>query len=129
MEIYLSKTLKNITFEEAETMVTEKLKEQGFGIITEIDVKATFKKKLDVDFKPYKILGACNPNIAHAALSKDDKIGVMLPCNVCLQQSGLNDIEVFTINPLVAMHAVNSPGAEELAREVYDKLNQMLISL
>jgi uncharacterized protein (DUF302 family) len=129
MEIYLSKTLENISFEEAETLVTEKLKEQGFGVITEIDVKATFKKKLDVDFKPYKILGACNPTIAHAALSKDDKIGVMLPCNVCLQQSGERNIEVFTINPLMAMQAVNSPGADELAHEVYNRLNQMLINL
>jgi len=129
MEIYLSKILQNTTFEEAENRVVEKLKEQGFGVITEIDVKATFKKKLDVEFKPYKILGACNPQIAHKALSKDDKIGVMLPCNVCLQQSGNNDIEVFTINPLMAMAAMSTPGAEELASEVYDKLNQMLNSL
>jgi uncharacterized protein (DUF302 family) len=129
MEIYLSKTLANITFEEAETLVTEKLKEQGFGVITEIDVKATFKKKLDVDFKPYKILGACNPTIAHAALSKDDKIGVMLPCNVCLQQSGLNDIEVFTINPLVAMQPFASADFAVLGDEVYSRLTAVLNSL
>jgi len=129
MEIYLSKILENTTFEIAENLVIDKLKEQGFGVITEIDVQATFRKKLDVDFKPYKILGACNPHIAFTALSKDDKIGVMLPCNVCLQQSGENDIEVFTINPLEAMQAINSSGAEELAREVYNRLNQMLESL
>jgi uncharacterized protein (DUF302 family) len=129
MEIYLSKTLQNRTFEEVEIQVIDKLKEHGFGVITEIDVKATFKAKIDVDFKPYKILGACNPNIAYTALSKDDKIGVMLPCNVCLQQSGENNIEVFTINPLVAMQAINSPGADELAKEVYSRLNLMLDSL
>jgi uncharacterized protein (DUF302 family) len=129
MEIYLSKILQNRTFEEVEILVIEKLKEQGFGVITEIDVKATFKAKIDIDFKPYKILGACNPNIAYTALSKDDKIGVMLPCNVCIQQSGMNDVEVFTINPLEAMQSIKTPGAEELAREVYNKLNQMLESL
>jgi uncharacterized protein (DUF302 family) len=129
MEIYLSKILQNRTFEEVEILVIEKLKEQGFGVITEIDVKATFKAKIDVDFKPYKILGACNPNIAYTALSKDDKIGVMLPCNVCIQQSGMNDVEVFTINPLEAMQSIKTPGAEELAREVYNRLNLMLDSL
>jgi uncharacterized protein (DUF302 family) len=129
MEIYLSKTLQNTTFEVAENLVIEKLKEQGFGVITEIDVQSTFRKKLDVDFKPYKILGACNPHFAYTALLNDDKIGVMLPCNVCLQQSGENNIEVFTINPLVAMQAMNTPGTEELAQAVYNKLNQMLESL
>jgi len=129
MEIYLSKILQNRTFEEVEILVIEKLKEQGFGVITEIDVKATFKAKIDIDFKPYKILGACNPNIAYTALSKDDKIGVMLPCNVCIQQSGMNDVEVFTINPLEAMQSIKTPGAEELAREVYSRLNLMLDSL
>jgi len=129
MEIYLTKTLYNTTFNVAETLVIERLKEQGFGVITEIDVQATFRKKLDVDFKPYKILGACNPNIAHKALLKDDKIGVMLPCNVCLQQSGENNIEVFTINPLVAMQSVSSTSADELAQDVYNKLKIMLDSL
>jgi len=129
MEIYLSKILQNTTFEIAENLVIDKLKEQGFGVITEIDVQATFRKKLDVDFKPYKILGACNPHIAYTALSKDDKIGVMLPCNVCLQQSGKNDIEVFTINPLVAMQTMDGGDAKELANRVYEKLTAMLNSL
>lgn len=129
MEIYLSKILKNRSFEDAEKLVVEKLKEQGFGVITEIDVKSTFKVKLDVDFKPYKILGACNPHFAYKALSENDKIGVMLPCNVCIQQTGENDIEVFTINPLEAMQAIKTPGAEELAREVYNRLKIMLDSL
>jgi uncharacterized protein (DUF302 family) len=81
MEIYLSKTLKNTTFEDAENLVVEKLKDQGFGVITEIDIKSTFKIKLDVDFKPYKILGACNPHFAYKALKENDKIGVMHTTN------------------------------------------------
>ncbi|HNW50427.1 MAG TPA: DUF302 domain-containing protein [Prolixibacteraceae bacterium] len=129
MEIYLSKTLGNTNFADAESRVIDKLKEQGFGVITEIDVQATFKAKLNVDFKPYKILGACNPHFAHSVLSKNDKIGVMLPCNVCLQQISENSVEVFTINPLEAMKAMNDQGAEELAGQVYTKLSAMLQSL
>jgi uncharacterized protein (DUF302 family) len=129
MEIYLSKIIANTSFDKVEELVTIKLKEQGFGVITEIDVQATLKNKIGVEFRPYKILGACNPNLAHAALSVNDKIGVMLPCNVCLQQVGENSVEVFTINPLEAMKAMNDQGAEELARQVYQRLSLMLDSL
>jgi len=94
-----------------------------------MDVKATLKNKIDVDFRPYKILGACNPQFAYKALSKADKVGVMLPCNVCLQQHGENDVEVFAINPLVAMQAINSPEVEELGKEVYTSLKTVIDSL
>jgi uncharacterized protein (DUF302 family) len=129
MEIYLSKIIANTSFDKVEELVTNKLKEQGFGVITEIDVQATLKNKIGVEFRPYKILGACNPNLAHAALSVNDKIGVMLPCNVCLQQVGEKSVEVFAINPLEAMKAMNDQGAEELARQVYQRLSLMLDSL
>lgn len=129
MEIYLSKIIANTSFDKVEELVTIKLKEQGFGVITEIDVQATLKNKIGVEFRPYKILGACNPNFAHAALSVNDKIGVMLPCNVCLQQVDEKSVEVFAINPLEAMKAMNDQGAEELAWQVYQRLSLMLDSL
>jgi uncharacterized protein (DUF302 family) len=129
MEIYLSKTLVNISFADAENLVVGKLKEQGFGVITEIDVQATLKNKIGAEFRPYKILGACNPQFAYDALSKNDKVGVMLPCNVCLQQSGKNDIEVFTINPLMAMEPFASADFAALGQEVYSKLTAVIDSL
>ena len=91
MHYYISSTVKNSSFNEVEKKVTELLKEQGFGVITEIDAQATFKNKLDIDFRPYKILGACNPAFAHKVLEADDKMGVMLPCNVCIQQKEDNN--------------------------------------
>jgi len=129
MEIYLSKILSDISFANAEALVTEKLKEQGFGIVTEIDIQATLKSKIGVEFRPYKILGACNPHFAFDALTKNDKIGVMLPCNVCLQQKSEDTIEVFAINPLAAMESITDPGVSELAQLVYGKLTAMLNSL
>jgi uncharacterized protein (DUF302 family) len=129
MEIYLSKIVTSTSFAETEILVKEKLKEQGFGVITEIDVQTTFKNKIGIEFRPYKILGACNPNFAFEAISNNDKIGVMLPCNVCLQQLDENTVEIFTINPLVAMQSMNDSSAKELAGQVYEKLNQMLAEL
>ncbi|MFA9388415.1 MAG: DUF302 domain-containing protein [Prolixibacteraceae bacterium] len=129
MSYYFSKNVIGKSFEEVESLVIEKLKEQGFGVITQIDMKNTFKTKLDVDFRPYKILGACNPKYAFNALSVDDKVGVMLPCNVCIQQKGENDIEVFAVNPLVAMEAVQNPKVELLAKEITEKLNRVIESI
>lgn len=129
MDFYISTILKNISINDAEIIVTKKLNEQGFGIVTQIDMQATFKNKIGVDFKPYKILGACNPNFAYEALSKVDKVGVLLPCNVCLQQSDNNDVEVFVINPLEIMKAANSTEIEVLATDVYNRLNAMINSL
>ncbi|MDA3928922.1 MAG: DUF302 domain-containing protein [Prolixibacteraceae bacterium] len=129
MTYYLSAIVANKSFEEVEKLVVEKLKDEGFGIVTEMDMTATFKAKLDVDFKPYKILGACNPGFAYEALSKVDKVGVMLPCNVCIQQKENDDIEVFSINPLVAMEPINNPEVEVFAKQVYDRLNSVIQSL
>ena len=94
MEFYLAKTLSDTSFESALEKVTAALKDQGFGVITEIDVKETLKKKIDVDFRKYKILGACNPTLAHQALETNDKIGIMLPCNVVVQETTEGAIEV-----------------------------------
>lgn len=129
MDFYISTILKGKNIIEAEAIVVEKLKEHGFGIVSEIDMQQTFKNKLNVDFKPYKILGACNPDFAYQALSKADKIGVLLPCNVCLQQLNDSDVEVFAVNPLEAMKAVNSKEVELLATDIYNRLNVMIKSL
>jgi len=127
MKYYFSKTI-NHTFDEAIEQVTANLQEEGFGVLTEIDVKATLKKKIDVDFKPYKILGACNPAFAHKALSQEDKIGSMLPCNVIViqQQDG---IEVAAIDPAASMLAVENPALGEIATEVRAKLQRVIENL
>ncbi len=127
MSYYFSKTL-NLTFDEAETKVMEALKEQGFGILTEIDVQATLKKKLEIDFRPYKILGACNPPFAHEALQAEDKIGTMLPCNVILQERE-NGVEVAAIDPIASMSAVNNEKVTEVAKKIHDKLQNVIQSL
>ena len=129
MDYYISTKLSNIGFEDAEKLVIEKLKEQGFGIVTEMDLKNTFKNKLNVDFRPYKILGACNPHYAYQAISSIDKIGVMLPCNVCIQQNSETEIEVFAINPLIAMQPIDAPELEVFAKQVYDHLKIAIDSL
>ncbi len=126
MDYYISSTVKNSSFNEVEKKVTELLKEQGFGVITEIDAQATFKNKLDIDFRPYKILGACNPAFAHEVLEADDKMGVMLPCNVCIQQKEDNNIEVFAVNPIVAMKQTDAKGVETFAEQVYERLNKVV---
>lgn len=129
MNYYISNTVRNTSFGEVEARVNDLLKEQGFGVITEIDVTTIFKNKLKVDFKPYKILGACHPAFAHEALQSDDKIGVMLPCNVCIQQKNETDIEVFAVNPLVIMQPLGVEGIGEFAMEIYKRLNQVIESL
>lgn len=123
MPYYYSKRLDNVAFDEAIEKVTAALKEEGFGVLTEIDVKATLKKKLDVDFKPYRILGACNPGFAHKALQAEDKIGAMLPCNVIVQQQNSETIEVSVVDPVASMQAVENEGLGKIAGEVRDKLN------
>ncbi|MEJ2055254.1 MAG: DUF302 domain-containing protein [Calditrichaceae bacterium] len=128
MTYYISTTLSK-SFDEAVEFVTEKLKEQGFGVLTEIDVKATMKKKLDVDFYNYKILGACNPPFAHKALMAEDKIGVMLPCNVILQEKEKGRVEVSAVDPKASMQAVNNPQLGEIASEVTSRLEKVIQSL
>ncbi len=122
---YLSK-LTNKSFEEAVGVVTERLKEEGFGVLTEIDVKGTLKKKLDVDFRKYLILGACNPGFAHKALTLDDKIGVFLPCNVIVQETAGGQTEVFAMNPEVAMAGMENPALAELAQSVSAALGRVV---
>ena len=128
MKYYHAKTLKNVSFDEAIQKITDALKEEGFGILTEIDVKETMKKKLDEDFRPYRILGACNPPFAHKALIAEDKIGAMLPCNVIVQQVG-EGIEVAAVDPVASMQAVANEDLEKIALEIRDKLRSAIDNL
>lgn len=129
MSYYFSKILKNTNFDEAIEKVTAHLKNEGFGVLTEIDVKETLKKKIDVDFKKYKILGACNPHFAHKVLQKEDKIGVFLPCNVIVEEHENGEVEVSAVDPIASMAAVENKGIEELAKEVQQKLKRVIESL
>lgn len=128
MKYYISKTLNNINFDKAIEKVTEELKQEGFGVLTEIDVKNTLKEKLDVDFRNYRILGACNPPIAHKALQAEKNIGTMLPCNVIVQESNGN-IEVAAIDPVASMQAVENKDLSEIAGEVKDRLKKVISAL
>jgi len=127
-DYYYSKKLR-MSFDEAISKVTEELSKEGFGILTEIDVRETLKKKLDVDFRQYKILGACNPPFAFKALSTEDKIGLMLPCNVIVQEVGEGEVEVAAINPVASMQAVKNPGLKDVALEVQGKLKKVVEGL
>jgi uncharacterized protein (DUF302 family) len=109
--------------------VTEELKKGGFGILTEIDVRETMKAKLNVDFRKYRILGACNPPFAYEALQTDDKIGLMMPCNVIVQETSDGRIEVAAIDPLESMSAVANPKLRSVAREVRAKLEKVIDNL
>ena len=121
--------LKGVTFDAAIEKITAALKEQGFGILTEIDVKATLKKKIDVDFRPYKILGACNPNLAHQALSKEEHIGLLLPCNVVVQQKDDDTVTVSIADPGAMFKIVEKPGFEELVGQASQKLKSALAAI
>lgn len=129
MSYYFEKTLTNISFDEAIEQVTEELKKEGFGILTEIDIKATLKKKLDVDFYNYRILGACNPPFAYKALQAEDKIGTMLPCNVIVQEKEAGRIEVSAVDPAASMSAVDNEALNEVASQVRDKLKKVIEKL
>jgi uncharacterized protein (DUF302 family) len=128
MSYYFGKTLE-ASFDESVGRVISALKREGFGILTDIDVKATLKKKLDVDFKEYRILGACNPPFAYQALQAEDKIGTMLPCNVIVQQRGAGQVEVAAIDPIASMKAVENPKLADVARQVQAKLKKVIDSL
>jgi len=128
MSYYFKKTVKG-SFEEVLEKVTASLKNEGFGILTEIDVKETLKKKLDVDFRKYKILGACNPPFAYEALQAEDKIGVMLPCNVIVQEMGENDIEVAAVDPVASMKAIENQELYGIATQVQEKLKNIVHNL
>lgn len=126
---YYEAKVVDYSFEEAIEKVTAELKEEGFGVLTEIDVKETLKKKIDVDFRKYKILGACNPGFAHKALSIEDKVGVFLPCNVVVQENKDGKTEVFAMNPMEAMAAIDKPEMEGVASEVTKRLNKVIANL
>lgn len=128
MSYYFAK-VANLTFEIAEQRVRELLTTQGFGVLTEIDVQGTLKKKLDVNFRPYKILGACNPPFAYKALQAEDKIGLMLPCNVIIQDLGDGKIEVAAINPLASMEAVNNDHLKDVAVQISSKLQAVIAGI
>ena len=118
-----------VPFETAIVQVTEALKQRGFGILTEIDVRQTLKKKLDVDFRPYRILGACNPPLAYQALQAEDKIGTMLPCNVIVQDVGGGTVEVSAVDPVASMAAIDNPKLATIAVTVQAKLREVVESL
>jgi uncharacterized protein (DUF302 family) len=128
MMYHNSKTV-GLSYEDAISKVTEELKKEGFGVLTEIDVKETLKKKLDVDFRKYKILGACNPPLAYKALSTEENIGVMLPCNVIVQESPEGSVRVSAINPMVAMQSVGNENLNEVASQVSMKLKKVIDNL
>jgi uncharacterized protein (DUF302 family) len=128
MHYYFSKVL-DCGFDEAIARATDALKSEGFGVLTDIDVKATLKKKIDVDFRPYRILGACNPKLAHEALTLEDKIGTMLPCNVVVQDAGGGKTEVAAIDPVASMAAVDNPKLKEAAEVVRGKLQAAMTRL
>ena len=128
MAYHFSKTLE-LSFEEAIERVTNVLKEEGFGILTEIDVKNTLKKKLGVDFRKYKILGACNPPLAYQALQAENKIGAMLPCNVIVQEKEDGKTEVSAVDPVASMQAIQNEGLGEIASGVRVKLKKVIESL
>jgi len=118
-----------IDFDTAIQRVTDALKTEGFGVLTEIDVKATLKKKLDVDFRPYKILGACNPPLAHRALTADSQIGLLLPCNVVVTQSDNDTVQVSLVDPLSMLGLVHSTEVEAVAQEARTRLERVAGSL
>lgn len=129
MNYYNSKKIQNISFDKAIEKVTEALKLEGFGILTEIDIKETLKKKLDVNFRPYKILGACNPPFAYKALLADKNIGTMLPCNVVVQKTEDGMIEISAVDPVASMSGVNNPELAGIAGEIKTKLERVVSSL
>ncbi len=121
MSYYFSKTIQS-SFDDAVSRTVEELKNEGFGVLTDIDVKETLKKKLNVDFRNYRILGACNPPFAHKALQVEDKIGTMLPCNVVVQETAPGIIEIAAIDPMTSMSAINNNSLMKIAGQVREKL-------
>ena len=128
MTYYFSKTL-DAGFDEAIERATEALKQEGFGIITEIDVKETLRKKLGIDFRKYKILGACNPTLAHEAIKIEDKVGTMLPCNVVVQETAPGKVEVAAIDPVASMAAIDNSLLKGPAGAVREKLKKAIADL
>ncbi|WP_339919670.1 DUF302 domain-containing protein [uncultured Flavobacterium sp.] len=128
MKYYISKKI-NTNFEQAVHLVTESLKKEGFGILTEINLQEKLKEKLDVDFRKYKVLGACNPAYAYKAIQQEDKIGTMLPCSVIVQELENDEIEVAAVDPIASMMAIENQGLVEIATEIKEKLERAIASL
>jgi uncharacterized protein (DUF302 family) len=128
MTYYFSKTL-DAGFDDAVERTTEALKQEGFGIITEIDVKETLRKKLGIEFRNYTILGACNPTLAHEAIKIEDKVGTMLPCNVVVQETEPGKVEVAAIDPVASMAAIDNPLLKGPAGAVREKLKKVIAAL
>ena len=128
MSYYISKML-SVPFEEALTRAADALKLEGFGILTEIDVSATLKTKIGVDYPAYRILGACNPALAHEALMLENKVGLMLPCNVVVRDAGNGQTEVAAIDPVASMQAIDNPALKEAAGQVRAKLEKVIAEL
>jgi uncharacterized protein (DUF302 family) len=125
MNYYYSKTIR-AEFDDAVSGIKQALKDEGFGILTEIDVRDTLKKKLDVEFRNYRILGACNPPFAYKALQAEDKIGTMLPCNVVVQETADGRVELAAIDPVAAMQAIGNPELREIAEAIGQKLKKII---
>ena len=128
MTYHFSKIV-DMSFDKAVAVTTEVLKKHGFGVLTQIDVKDTLHKKLGIEFRPYLILGACNPKLAHQALTVEDKIGTMLPCNVVVQQRGDNRIEVSAVNPVASMSAIDNPELSRISQQVGSLLKQVIAEI
>ena len=128
MSYYFNKVV-DMAFDEAIDNVTEELKKEGFGVLTEIDVKEALKKKLDVDSRKYRILGACNPQYAYKALQAEDKIGTMLPCNVIVQETEDGKVEIAAIDPVASMQSVQNESLGEIATIIRAKLKQVIEKL
>lgn len=128
MKYYMNKIV-NASFEQAVLQVTEGLKKEGFGVLSEINIDEKLTEKLGIDFRKYKILGACNPAYAYKALQLEDKIGVMLPCNVIIQETIDGSIEVAAVNPIVSMSGIENPGLMKIAGEIQTKLKTVIDNL
>ena len=128
MKYYISKKIST-DFDQAVQLVTESLKKEGFGVLTEINIQEKLKEKLNVDFRKYKILGACNPAYAYKALQMEDKVGTMLPCSVIVQELGNNEIEVAAIDPIASMMAIENPKLKDIATEIQQKLKAAIDNL
>ena len=128
MKYYFNTTISG-DFDQTIQKVIEELKKEGFGVLTEIDIKATLKNKLDVDFHKYRILGACNPPFAYKALQAEDKIGAMLPCNVIVQEKKPGEIEVAAVDPVASMQAVENEALAEIADEIRNKLKKVIANI
>ncbi len=129
MKYYFSKVVQGKNFDEVIDQTTAALKTEGFGVLTEIDIQKALKEKIDVSFKKYRILGACNPHFAYKALLAEDKVGVFLPCNVIVEEHENGDIEVSAVDPIASMSAIKNESLGGLAIEVQEKMKRVINKL